>query len=292
MVAERQPLHHRGDGDEVAGDPGGLARARAPRCRGSASAASCSTPSSRPRRARPSRARVGPPSEVGRQPRQVRRADRRVGEELLHEVAVAHRVDRVRERAAECRAGPPSPRGRARASTSRGRRRRAPSRGRADHSASSRSRSRSSAHACASRWWPSVTGCATRAWVVPGITVSACSRAGSISARTSRTRPRRSVGPLRAATAGGRSPRGRCGERPACSFAPRSPSRSVTAALDRRMHVLVGLVERESRADLVADLRAAPREAAASSASSRPAASQCPTCAIEASTSWDASRTS
>ena len=57
MISERQPLEHRRQRHEAPRDPGGLRRARAPPCRGSASAASCSSRSRRPRRAPPSRAR-------------------------------------------------------------------------------------------------------------------------------------------------------------------------------------------------------------------------------------------
>ena len=92
-----------------------------------------------------------------------------------------------------------------------------------------RSRSRTDAQACASRWWPRVTGWANRAWVVPGITVASCS-----DARSSRVRPSdRSAPSIRSPLARSHSRRSvttrSLRDRPACSLAPRSPSRSVTA---------------------------------------------------------------
>ena len=92
-----------------------------------------------------------------------------------------------------------------------------------------RSRSRDSAHACASRWCPSVTGCAGRAWVVPGIgSRRARARARPAPASARGRRPSIDAGDREQLQAEvGRRP-DRCGDRPACSFAPTSPSRSVT----------------------------------------------------------------
>ena len=52
----------------------------------------------------PSQCGIGPPSQVGGQARAMGRDDRHVRDELLHEVAIAHRVDRVGERS--CHAEP------------------------------------------------------------------------------------------------------------------------------------------------------------------------------------------
>ena len=200
------------DGDEVAGDASGLARARARPCRGSASAASCSTRSSRPRRARPSRAprrsigRGRPPAATGAS----RRSPRPPG-------TPARSRGRSRRRSSsrtplERRAAPRSPRGRGRASTWRARRRRAATSTSAlrplrEPLEVAEQRPRVRQQMVAER-----DGCAARACVVPGITVSACSRARATSALDElATRPSMR-GPPRAATGAGRSPRGRCGD--------------------------------------------------------------------------------
>src|SRR5919109_1313098 len=97
VVAERKPVKDRGYGDQVAEDTSGL-RARQLRDIG--------VPLVR-HHARAGRERivdrhpaerfVREPSHVRCETRQMRGADRRAGEELLHDVAIAHGVDRVLE---------------------------------------------------------------------------------------------------------------------------------------------------------------------------------------------------
>ena len=109
---------------------------------------------------------------------------------------------------------------------------------------------------------------------MPGIGSAACSRARVDERAHRASRTSASIaGRPRAARAERRSRRGRCGSGRRAASRPTSPSRSRHTALDRRVDVLVGGVERErprrrSRPDLAP---APPRGAPASSAVSSPA---------------------
>ena len=101
VVPERQAVQHRRQRREPGGDASGL-RARELRGIG----VPLLRHDARAGRVRlvelgPAQRGVGPPGEIGRQPRQVRRADRGVRQELLHEVPVRDGIDRVVERALE-----------------------------------------------------------------------------------------------------------------------------------------------------------------------------------------------